>query len=200
MSITRTSALAASLLFGAAACSGGNAAAPEVETPETTTEVAPIDQESGDEGTDAPAELNFSAINILESDDVCSLLTDDEVAAVLGDEFTATAQSAEENLGNPTCTWSIDEVFDTGDPVFSGIVVVGLSPGDYENGRLYSEGSVDVPGVGDEAYATAGNVLYVLQGENAFWVTMNGSPELLESEEGRATGEGIAQTILARLG
>jgi hypothetical protein len=90
--------------------------------------------------------------------DACELLTDDQVAEVLGDGVTKEASPGDATIAQPaTCTWSgPDATVDFADPQPTAITVFLGDRQIYDNTQILAENGEtyeELDGVGDEAYA-----------------------------------------------
>ena len=111
--------------------------------------------------------------------DACELLTDDQVAEVLGDGATAESTPGDASISQPSaCTWSVgDSTVDFEDPAPTGITVFLGDRQIYDNTQILAEDGEryeERDDIGDEAYAGDGEGGVVV-GEAGITVTPIGA-------------------------
>jgi Protein of unknown function (DUF3558) len=111
--------------------------------------------------------------------DACELLSDDQVAEVLGDGVASESTPGDATIAQPAaCTWSgADTTVDFTDPQPTGITVFLGDHQIYDNTRIIAEDGdtyEELDGIGDEAYAGDGEG-GVLVGETGVTLTPIGA-------------------------
>ena len=117
--------------------------------------------DDGGSGGDAEAgseETTVTTIEAVFARDACELLSDDQVAEILGDGVTKEASPGDASTSQPAaCTWSgPDATVDFTDPAPTGLTVFLGDRQIYDNTQVLAEGDdtyEELDGVGDEAYA-----------------------------------------------
>jgi Protein of unknown function (DUF3558) len=132
------------------------------------------DDGGSDDTTEAPPE---EATDVFDRD-ACELLSDDQVAEVLGDDVDEESTPGDASIAQPAgCTWSVpDATIDFEEPQPTGVTVFLGDRQIYDNTRILAEDgdTFEELDIGDEAYAgdAEGGVLV---GEVAVTVTPIGT-------------------------
>ena len=139
----------------------------DAETTEPVTQTEPVETTAAEDAT------------AVFDRDACELLSDDQVAAVLGDGVTSESTPGDASIAQPAaCTWSgPDSTVDFTDPQPTGITVFLGDHQIYDNTRILAEDGdtyEELDGIGDEAYAGDGEG-GVLVGEIGVTVTPIGT-------------------------
>jgi Protein of unknown function (DUF3558) len=119
------------------------------------------DDSSGGAGSDASAVSTTAAAGGASDNqaatlqDACTLLTDEQVAAALGDDTVASTKSDPPTQALSTCQW---DGSNTGNRyVALSIRTAQFATSVFDSDYKSVEGAISVSGIGDEAYALTGS-------------------------------------------